>query len=36
MVFIAGDPGRSGRTPILSAATRRKGVPALMPGLVAV
>ena len=30
--FFAGDPG----APILSAATRRNGVPSLMPGLAAV
>ena len=32
MAFFADDPG----APILSAATRRNGVPALMPGLAAV
>ncbi len=32
MAFFAGDPG----APILSAATRRNGVPSLMPGLAAV
>ena len=31
-VFFAGDPG----APILSAVTRRNGVPSLMPGLAAV